>query len=118
MICLSWNGKSGTKLTGTDNSTIVAQYIMGRIKGQQDGLESLQMFLHQYGVDRGNWGEVVDYAPLTDYLEALQEIQPESSRQRLLHGPIQEIIGEFAVTMLEDELSIMEDESHSEDSDI
>ncbi|KAJ5575475.1 hypothetical protein N7450_009374 [Penicillium hetheringtonii] len=84
----------------------------------QDGLESLQMFLHQYGVDRGNWGEVVDYAPLTDYLEALQEIQPESSRQRLLHGPIQEIIGEFAVTMLEDELSIMEDEGHSEDSDI
>lgn len=84
----------------------------------QDGLESLQMFLHQYGVDRGNWGEVVDYAPLTDYLEALQEIQPESSRQRLLHGPIQEIIGEFAVTMLEDELSIMEDEAHSEDSDV
>lgn len=84
----------------------------------QDGLESVQMFLHQYGVDRGNWGDVLDYAPLTDYLEALQEIQPESSRQRLLHGPIQEIIGDFAVSMLEDELSIMEDEALSETSDV
>ncbi|KAJ5085525.1 hypothetical protein N7532_010296 [Penicillium argentinense] len=83
----------------------------------QDGLESLQMFLHQYGVDRGNWGDVVDYAPLTDYLEALQEIQPESPRQQLLHGPVQEIIGEFAVSMLEDELSIMQDEAVSEDSE-
>ena len=76
----------------------------------QDGLESLQMFLHEYGVDRGNWGDVVDYGPLTDYLEALQEFLPETSRQRLLHGPVQEIIGEFAVTMLEDELEMMEDE--------
>lgn len=82
----------------------------------QDGLESLQMFLHEYGVDRGNWGDVVDYGPLTDYLEALQEIQPETSRQRLLHGPIQEMVGEFAVTMLEDELETMEDEGVSEHS--
>lgn len=81
----------------------------------QDGLESLQMFLAQYGVDRGNWGEVVDYAPLTDYLEALSEIQPESSQQRLLHGPIQEVIGEFAVTMLEDEMELMQEETGSVD---
>jgi hypothetical protein len=72
------------------------------------------MFLHEYGVDRGNWGDVVDYGPLTDYLEALEEIQPEASRQRLLHGPIQEVIGEFAVTMLEDELEMMEEEAVSE----
>ncbi|KAJ5948514.1 hypothetical protein N7454_001821 [Penicillium verhagenii] len=76
----------------------------------QDGLESLQMFLVQHGVDRGNWGDVMDYAPLTDYLEALSEIQPEESRQRLLHGAIQEIIGDFAVTMLEDELEMMQEE--------
>ncbi|KAJ5364374.1 uncharacterized protein N7496_010087 [Penicillium cataractarum] len=82
----------------------------------QDGLESLQMFLHEYGVDRGNWGDVVDYGPLTDYLEALQEIQPETSRQRLLHGPIHEVIGEFAVTMLEDELEMMEDELTTENN--
>ena len=73
------------------------------------------MFLAQYGVDRGNWGEVVDYAPLTDYLEALSEIQPESSQQRLLHGPIQEVIGEFAVTMLEDEMELMQEETGSVD---
>lgn len=78
-----------------------------------DGLESLQMFLHQYGVDRGNWGEVVDYAPLTDFLEALSEIQPDTSQQRLLHGPIQEVIGEFAVTMLEDELEMLQEETGS-----
>lgn len=76
----------------------------------QDGLESLQMFLTEHGVDRGNWGDVVDYAPLTDYLEALSEIQPEAARQRLLHGPVQEIIGDFAVTMLEDELEMMQEE--------
>jgi hypothetical protein len=68
------------------------------------------MFLTEHGVDRGNWGDVVDYAPLTDYLEALSEIQPETSRQRLLHGPIQEIIGDFAVTMLVDELEMMQEE--------
>ncbi|KAJ5585196.1 uncharacterized protein N7459_004996 [Penicillium hispanicum] len=78
-----------------------------------DGLESLQIFLHQHGVDRGNWGDVVDFASLTDYLEALLEIQPDASRQRLLHGPIQEVIGEFAVTMLEDELEMMLDDAQS-----
>lgn len=83
----------------------------------QDGLESLQMFLAQHGVDRGNWGDVVDYAPLTDYLEALQEIQPETSQQRLLHGPVQEVIGEIAVSMLEDELTMMEEDVVSEISD-
>lgn len=83
----------------------------------QDGLESLQMFLAQHGVDRGNWGDVVDYAPLTDYLEALEEIQPETSRQRLLQGPIQEVVGEFAVSMLEDELTMMDEDVVSEISD-
>ncbi|KAJ5195053.1 uncharacterized protein N7498_008491 [Penicillium cinerascens] len=83
----------------------------------QDGLESLQMFLHQHGVDRGNWGDVVDYAPLTDFLEALDEIQPDDSRQRLMHGPIQDVIGEFAVSMLEDELDMMEEEELSDNND-
>ncbi|CAL5867647.1 uncharacterized protein PFLUO_LOCUS1866 [Penicillium psychrofluorescens] len=77
----------------------------------QDGLESLQMFLHQYGVDRGNWGDVVDFSPLSEYLEGLLNIQPEASRQQLLHGPIKEVIGEFAVNMLEDELTMMLEET-------
>ncbi|KAJ5257200.1 hypothetical protein N7478_013304 [Penicillium angulare] len=88
----------------TGDQQVLEQWIL------QDGLESLQMFLTQHGVDRGNWGDVVDYAPLTDYLEALTEIQPDTSRQGLLHGPIQEIIGDFAVTMLEDELEMMQEE--------
>jgi hypothetical protein len=82
----------------------------------QDGLEALQTFLHEYGVDRGNWGDVVDYRRLTDYLEALLDVEPETSRQQLLHGPIQEVLGEFAVTMLEDELEMMEEEAFSEHS--
>jgi hypothetical protein len=81
----------------------------------QDGLESLQMFLHQYGVDRGNWGDVVDFSPLSEYLEGLLNIQPESSRQQLLHGPIKEVIGEFAVNMLEDELTMMLEETDEEE---
>ncbi|KAJ5760190.1 hypothetical protein N7520_007346 [Penicillium odoratum] len=88
----------------TGDQQVLEQWLL------QDGLESLQMFLAQHGVDRGNWGDVVDYAPLTDYLEALSEIQPETSQQRLLHGPVQEIIGDFAVTMLEDELEMMQEE--------
>ncbi|KAJ5477165.1 hypothetical protein N7539_007309 [Penicillium diatomitis] len=76
----------------------------------QDGLEALQMFLHENGVDRGNWGDVVDYGPLTDYLEALEEIQPGTARQRLLHGIVQEVIGDIAVSVLEDELEMMADE--------
>ncbi|OQD69944.1 hypothetical protein PENDEC_c028G01497 [Penicillium decumbens] len=68
----------------------------------QDGLESLQMFLHQHGVDR----------------EALQEIQPDGNRQRLMHGPVRDVIGEFAVNMLEDELEMMQEEVMSEHSDV
>lgn len=75
-----------------------------------DGLEQLQEFLLQYGVDRGNWGEVVDFSPLSDYLEALQEVQPSTSRDELLHGVVKDIIGEFAVTMLEDELEMMNED--------
>ncbi|KAJ6113633.1 hypothetical protein N7523_006950 [Penicillium sp. IBT 18751x] len=82
-----------------------------------DALDSLQMFLHQHGVDRGNWGDVLDYAPLTDFLETLGAIEPEEHRQELLHGPIQGVIGEIAVTMLEDELEMMEEEGMSENSD-
>jgi hypothetical protein len=83
-----------------------------------DSLDSLQMFLHQHGVDRGNWGDVLDYAPLTDFLETLGAIEPEEHRQQLLHGPIQGVIGEFAVTMLEDELEMMDEEGMSDNSDV
>ncbi|KAJ5487828.1 hypothetical protein N7530_002128 [Penicillium desertorum] len=76
----------------------------------REGLQTLRIFLTQYGVDRGNWSEVVvDYAPLTNYLEALAAIS-ETARQRLLDGSIKDSLGDFAVSMLEDELAIMRGE--------
>lgn len=94
-------------LPSVDDQRALEQWVL------QDGLESLQMFLHEYGVDRGNWGDVVDHAPLTDYLEALEAIQPESTRQQLLHGPVQEVIGDIALSMLRDELTMMEEEDEA-----
>ncbi|KJK63649.1 Transcriptional repressor TCF25 [Aspergillus parasiticus SU-1] len=79
-----------------------------------DGLHSLEAFLRQYGVDRGNWGEVVDYSPLTEYVDALNALQPDT-RQRLLHGPIRDSIGEIAIDLLEDELQLLE---YDEDEDV
>ncbi|KAJ5184690.1 Transcription factor 25 [Penicillium cf. griseofulvum] len=76
----------------------------------REGLQTLRIFLSQYGVDRGNWSEVVvDYAPLTNYLEAMAAIS-DTARQRLLDGTITESLGDFAVSMLEDELAIMRGE--------
>ncbi|CAP91369.1 Pc13g03000 [Penicillium rubens Wisconsin 54-1255] len=76
----------------------------------REGLQTLRIFLTQYGVDRGNWSEVVvDYAPLTNYLEAMAAIS-ETARQRLLDGSIKDSLGDFAVSMLEDELAIMRGE--------
>ncbi|EKV08390.1 Nulp1-pending protein [Penicillium digitatum] len=76
----------------------------------REGLQTLRIFLSQYGVDRGNWSEVVvDYAPLTNYLEAMAAIS-ETTRQRLLDDTIKNSLGDFAVSMLEDELAIMRGE--------
>ncbi|KAJ5852022.1 uncharacterized protein N7529_011407 [Penicillium soppii] len=73
----------------------------------REGLQSLRIFLSQYGIDRGNWSEVVvEYAPLTNYLEAMERLS-EASRQRLLDTTIKESLGDFAVSMLEDELANM-----------
>ncbi|CAG8006959.1 unnamed protein product [Penicillium salamii] len=73
----------------------------------REGLQTLRIFLSQYGVDRGNWGEVVvNYAPLTNYLQALDGIT-EASRRRLLEGTIKDSLGDFAVSMLEDEYANM-----------
>lgn len=80
----------------------------GALEGwlSREGLQTLRIFLAQYGVDRGNWNEVVvDYAPLTNYLEAMEGIT-EASRQRLL-GTLRDSLGDFVVSMLEDELAIM-----------
>lgn len=104
-------------LTNTENNHSDA--LARGLAGDQDvlkqwltthGLEQLQEFLLQYGVDRGNWGEVMDFTPLSDYLEALQEVQPAAARNEILHGIVEAVIGEFAVTMLEDELEMMHED--------
>ncbi|KAE8375090.1 transcriptional repressor TCF25-domain-containing protein [Aspergillus bertholletiae] len=63
-----------------------------------DGLHSLEVFLRQYGVDRGNWGEVVDFSPMTEYVDALEVLRPDT-RQRLLRGPIRDSLGEMAIDL-------------------
>ncbi|KAF7597476.1 hypothetical protein BBP40_003723 [Aspergillus hancockii] len=78
-----------------------------------DGMHSLEAFIRQYGVDRGNWGEVVDYSPLTEYIDALDALQPDS-RQSLLHGSIRDTVGNMVVDLLEDELQLLE---YDEDED-
>jgi hypothetical protein len=75
----------------------------------REGFQSLRIFLNQYGVDRGNWSEnVVDYAPLTNYLEAMVMIST-TARQQLLNGIIKDSLGDFVVSMLEDEIAMMLD---------
>ncbi|CAI7652372.1 unnamed protein product [Penicillium bialowiezense] len=71
----------------------------------REGLQSLRIYLAQYGVDRGNWGETVtDYAPLNNYVEALYSLS-EAARQRVYDGIIRESLGDLAVGVLEDELA-------------
>ncbi|GFF47904.1 uncharacterized protein C1142.01 [Aspergillus udagawae] len=85
-----------------DQGASLEQWLLG------DGMQSLQAFLNQYGVDRGNWGDVVDYSPLTEYLDALDAVQPDDARQELLHGRIREIMGDMVVDMLENELELQQ----------
>lgn len=73
-------------------------------------MQALEAFLREHGVDRGNWSEVLDYAPLLDYVDALDGVQPDSTRDQLLHGSIREAMGDIVVTMLEDELEMLQDQ--------
>lgn len=80
-----------------------------------DGLQALQAFLGQNGVDRGNWGDDVDLTPLTDYVSILSTILPDSSRQSLLNGAIRDAVGDIVVNVLEEELMLLE--YHTDDDD-
>lgn len=84
-----------------DQQLLLEQWLLG------DGLQTLEAFLRQYGIDRGNWGDVVDYSPLTEYIEALDAVHPDSARHELLHGRIREAMGDMVVDLLEDELQMM-----------
>ncbi|KAI9375409.1 transcriptional repressor TCF25-domain-containing protein [Aspergillus egyptiacus] len=76
-----------------------------------DGLHSLEAFIRQYGVDRGNWDMEVDYSPLHEYADALNAIEPSSARQTLLEGPIQDALGPMVVNLLREELEFLQVDS-------
>ncbi|KAJ9201885.1 hypothetical protein DTO164E3_3323 [Paecilomyces variotii] len=93
----------------SENQPLLRQWLLG------PGLENLQGFLRQHGVDRGNWGDAIGFSPLINYVEALSAIEPESARDGLLHGPVREAVGDIVVEMLEDELRLQDDELNDAD---
>ncbi|PWY76240.1 DUF654-domain-containing protein [Aspergillus heteromorphus CBS 117.55] len=95
-------GNQAPARPSADQQPLLEQWLLA------DGMHTLEAFLQQYGVDRGNWGEVLDYSPLTEYVDALESIQPESARERLLQGRIRESMGDLAVALLEDELQLLQ----------
>lgn len=84
--------------------SLLEQWLLG------DGLQALEAFLRQNGIDRGNWGDVVDYSPLTEYVGALNTVHTVSAQQELLHGPIREAMGDMVVELLADELQTLRDD--------
>ena len=85
----------------SEQQPVLRQWLLG------DGLQTPAAFLRQYGIDRGNWGDVVDYSPLTKYVEVLAALTPDLVRQELLHGPIRDEMGDMAIDLLEDELQMV-----------
>ncbi|KAJ0420618.1 transcriptional repressor TCF25-domain-containing protein [Aspergillus carlsbadensis] len=87
--------------SGPEEQVVLEQWLLG------DGLHSLDAFIRQYGVDRGNWDLEIDYSPLHEYADALNAIEPSSARQRLLGGPIREALGSMVVDLLQEELEFL-----------
>lgn len=96
--------RAGLPHPSANNQPLLQQWLLG------EGMQALEAFLREHGVDRGNWSEVLDYAPLLDYVDALDGVQPHSTRDQLLHGSIREAMGDIVVTMLEDELEMLQDQ--------
>lgn len=83
------------------NPELLQRWLLG------SGLQQLKDFLHQHGIDPGNWGDVVGFSPLTRYVETLALVRNDAARQRLLRGPIRGEVGDMAVELLEDELQML-----------
>lgn len=89
---------------GAHNQPLLRQWLLGV------GLEQLQGFVREQGVDRGNWEESSEHLPVVDYVDALLWVQPESDRQQILHGPVGEAMGDIVVNVLEEYIEeILED---------
>lgn len=99
------NDRARVPHPSAEDQPLLQRWLLG------EGMESLEAFLREHGVDRGNWSEVFDYAPVLDYVDALEGVQPDSVRQQLLHGAIRERLGDIVVTVLEDELEMLQDQA-------
>ncbi|PLB46921.1 Nulp1-pending protein [Aspergillus steynii IBT 23096] len=78
-----------------------------------DGMIILESFLRQHGVDRGNWGDVVDYSPLNEYVDALDALEPDM-RQRMFEC-IRVALGELVLDMLQEELQQLQYDEEDEE---
>lgn len=101
-------GEQALPPSGPEGQIVLEHWLLG------DGLQSLEGFIRQYGVDRGNWDLEVDYSPLHDYADALNEIEPSSARQALLDGAIREALGPMVVDLLREELEFLRAEDEEE----
>lgn len=95
---------AGVPHPSTEDQPVLQQWLLA------DGMQALEAYLREHGVDPGNWDELIDYTPLMDYVDALDGVQPDSARQQLLYGPIREALGDIVVTMLENELEMLQDQ--------
>ncbi|KAL4930666.1 transcriptional repressor TCF25 family protein [Aspergillus undulatus] len=95
-------GEPALPPAGPEQQAAIEQWLLG------EGLQNLQAFVSQYGVDRGNWDLEVDWTPLHDYVDALLEIEPESAH-RLLNGAIREAAGPMIVDLVQDELGFAQE---------
>ncbi|RDW60363.1 transcriptional repressor TCF25 family protein [Aspergillus mulundensis] len=86
--------------SGAEDQVVLEQWLLG------DGLQILEAFIRQHGVDRGNWDEDLDYAPLHEYVDTLFEIVPDPARERLLDGAIREAAGPIVVSLLQNEMEL------------
>ncbi|KAL5337032.1 transcriptional repressor TCF25-domain-containing protein [Aspergillus crustosus] len=95
-------GDRALPASGPEEQVVLELWLLG------DGLHSLEAFIRQYGVDRGNWDLEVDYSPLHEYADALNAIQPLSAREGLLNGAVQEALGPLIVNLLREELEFLQ----------
>lgn len=72
----------------------VRQWLLG------PGIPPLQRFVRQHGIDPGNW-EDTEPVPVNNYVDGLIRIYPFEDREELLYGPIQDILGEMVVDLIE-----------------